>query len=237
MTTEETAPAHRDRVRILIADDHTLLRHALAELLQVEPDLEVVAVAGDVPETLRMAAEHRPDVVLLDIEMPGNQHPPTTVQRLQQVAPGVNILVLTMHDDPALAQALFPLGIRGFLHKTVTHQALSAAVRNACVPGSPMTIALSAGSLLSSDPADSGPLSFREREVVELAAQGLSNYQIARRLDIAEGTVKRHMRSIFHKLQARSRVEAANRAVELGVIRPPVSGPSRLPVTQRRQGV
>jgi DNA-binding NarL/FixJ family response regulator len=216
-----------DGIRILIADDHTLLRNALAEILQLDEGFDVIAVAGDVPETIRMAAEHRPDIVLLDIEMPGNQHPPTTVRQLQQAAPGMRILVLTMHDDPALVQSMLPLGIRGFLHKTVTYKALCAAVRDACSPANPVTILLSASSLTNPDPEGPGPLSPREREVVELAAQGLSNYQIARRLGIAEGTVKRHMRSIFDKLQARSRVEAANKAVAQGLIRPPVAHPLR----------
>jgi DNA-binding NarL/FixJ family response regulator len=216
-----------DSIRILIADDHTLLRTALAELLTGEDGLDVVAVAGSAGEAVRQASEHRPHVVLLDIEMPGNEHPPSTVRALQKAAPGVNILILTMHDGSALVQSLLPLGIGGFLHKTVTHQALSAAVRSACAPGSPVTISLSANKLLSTDQAGSGPLSPREAEVVELASHGLSNYQIARRLSIVEGTVKRHMRSIFDKLEARSRVEAANKAVELGLISPPVPAPRR----------
>lgn len=214
-----------DQIRILIADDHTLVRNALAELLSVEDDLDVVAVAGTAGEAVRLVAEHRPNVVLLDIEMPGNEQPALTVQRLQRAAPGVRILILTMHDDPALVQSMLGTGICGFLHKTVTHEALSAAVRSACAPGTPVTVSLSAASHTTA--AESGPLSPREGEVVELAAKGLSNYQIARRLNIVEGTVKRHMRSIFDKLKARSRVEAANRAVELGLIRPPVPAPGR----------
>ncbi|WP_326568627.1 response regulator transcription factor [Amycolatopsis rhabdoformis] len=217
-------------IRILIADDHTLLRTALAELLASEADLDVVAVAGSAGEAVRQATEHRPHVVLLDIEMPGNDHPPSTVRALQKAVPGVRVLILTMHDGNALVQSLLPLGISGFLHKTVTHEALSAAVRSACAAGSPVTVSLSASKLLTPAPAETGPLSPRETEVVELASHGLSNYQIARRLAIVEGTVKRHMRSIFDKLEARSRVEAANKAVELGLISPPVPAPRRLAV-------
>ncbi|MFI9204234.1 response regulator [Streptomyces sp. NPDC053048] len=218
-----------DPIRILIADDHTLLRNALAELFQIEGGLEVVAVAGDVPALLHLASEHQPDIVLLDIEMPGNEAPQTTVRKLRDVSPDVKIVVLTMHDDPTLVQSLLPLGIRGFLHKTVTRQTLSAAVRDACTPGSPVTVSLSEGRLAAGATAPHGPLSPRETEVIDLAAQGLSNYQIARRLGIAEGTVKRHMRNIFDKFQARSRVEAANKAVEIGLIAHPV------PVTSRRR--
>lgn len=217
-----------DSIRVLIADDHTLLRNALAELLQAEDGLDVVATAGGVPETLRLAAEHRPQAVLLDIELPGNNHPLSTVRQLQHVLPDVRILVLTMHDEPALVQSLLPLGIQGFPRRTVTHQALCAAVREACeADGGPVTVLLSADSLMSPAP-ENCPLSPREREVIEFVAQGLSNYQIARRLDIAEGTVKRHMHSIFDKLKARCRVEAANRAVGLGLISPPVPTSPRL---------
>ncbi|MDI5961327.1 response regulator transcription factor [Streptomyces sp. SL13] len=219
-------------IRLLIADDHTLLRNALAELLHAEDGLDVVATAGSVPEALRLAARHRPHVVLLDIEMPGNHHPLSTIRQFQYLLPGVRILVLTMRDDPAVTQSLLPLCIPGILHKTVTHQALCAAVREACQAGSgAVTVLLSADGLMSTAP-ENGPLSPREREVIEFAAQGLSNYQIARRLDIAEGTVKRHMHSIFDKLTARCRVEAVNRAVELGLIDPPVSAlPRRRPDT------
>jgi DNA-binding NarL/FixJ family response regulator len=216
-----------DEIRILIADDHTLLGNALAELLGGEEGFDVVAVAGSAAETVRLAAEYRPHAVLLDIEMPGNEHPPITVRQLQQVVPGVRILILTMHDDAVLAQSMLPLGICAFLHKTVTHQALSVAVRSACSPGSLVTVSLSTSTLLPRDAVESGPLSPREEEVIALAAQGLSNCQIARRLNIVEGTVKRHMRSIFDKLEACSRVGAANKAVELGLIPPPVSSPRR----------
>jgi DNA-binding NarL/FixJ family response regulator len=209
-------------IRILLVDDHTLLRTALAELLAAEDDLEVVAVAGSAGEAVRQAREHQPDVVLLDIEMPGNDHPPSTVRAIQQAAPGTDILVLTMHDASNLVQSLLPLGIAGFLHKSVTHQALAAAVRSARAPGGPVTVSLSPERLLAPEPPAPGPLSPREAEVLELASHGLSNYQIARRLSIVEGTVKRHMRSIFEKLEVRSRVEAANRAVALGLISPPV---------------
>lgn len=214
-----------NRIRILIADDHTLLRNALAELLQSEEDFEVVAGAADASEMIRMAEETVPHIVLMDLEMPGNGHPPAVVRRLRERVPTARVLILSMHDSPALVQSLLPLGIRGFLHKTVTHQALTAAVRDACAPGSHVTLSLSAESLAAPHAADGGDdvLSARERQVIELAARGMSNQQIARRLEIVEATVKRHMRNIFDKLEARSRVEAANKAVERGLISSPVA--------------
>jgi len=217
-----------DPIRILIADDHTLLRAALAQLLRAE-GFEVVAAAGNAQQTVELSAQHQPDVLLLDIEMPGNEHPEVTVRAVQRAAPDVQILVLTMHDDPILLQALLPLGIRGFLHKTITHQALGATVRDTRSPDSPPVVSLASSSIVETSPAEQGALSPRETEVIELAAHGRSNYQIGRALGIAEGTVKRHMRSSFDKLDARSRVEAANKAVQLGLIRPPVLTPNRRP--------
>ncbi len=217
-----------DTTRTLIADDHTLVREALAELITGEEGVEVVAEAGSAGELVRRAREHQPHVVLMDIEMPGNDHPPSVVRAVQEAAPGAGILILTMHEDPKLVQTLLPLGIRGFLHKTVTRSALLSAVRMARMPGKPVTVSLSSSRLLALEPPASGPLSPREAEVLELAAQGMSNYQIARRLSIVEGTVKRHMRSIFDKLEARSRVEASNRALQLGLIASPLSVPHQM---------
>ncbi|MFH8292803.1 response regulator [Streptomyces sp. NPDC018059] len=225
-----------DPIRILIADDHTVLRNALAELLQAEEGMEVVADAGHVAALLDLASQHLPDLVLLDIEMPGNDQPEKTVRQLRDISPGTNVLILTMYDDPSLVQSLLPLGIRGFLHKTVSWQTLSAAVRDACSQGGPVPVSLSEGRIATGGPSSQGPLSPRETEVIGLAAQGLSNYQIARRLGIAEGTVKRHMRNIFDKLQARSRVEAANKAVATGLIAHPVPGGGRRPHSSTRGG-
>ncbi|MEU6055343.1 response regulator transcription factor [Streptomyces xanthochromogenes] len=210
-------------IRVLIADDHTLLRDALAELLQAKEGIEVVATAADVAETLRRTAETRPHLVLLDVEMPGNEQPALTVRRLRALSPAPQILILSMHDDPAIIQSLLAAGVRGFLHKAVTHQALEAAVHDACTPGSQVTLSLSAHGMAGPGEGGFPVLSQREIQVVELAAHGRSNQQIARRLGIAEATVKRHMRNIFDKLQARSRVEAANRAVEQGFIQAPAA--------------
>ncbi|TDQ48474.1 response regulator [Actinorugispora endophytica] len=208
-------------IRILLADDHTLLRNALTELLHMENDFEVVAVAGDVSEALRLAALHQPDVALLDIQMPGNEQPAATLHRFRQSAPRMQVLVLTMYDDARLAQELLPLGIRGYLHKSVTGGALAAAVRSASTPNGTVTLSMSPAIL--SAPSPRGPLSPREEQVLQLAARGLSNHQIARRLEITEGTVKRHMSNIFDKLGAQSRVEAANIAVSRGLIASPVA--------------
>ncbi|MFC3995913.1 response regulator [Nocardiopsis sediminis] len=210
-------------IRMLLADDHTLFRNALTELLHMEDDLRVVGVASDVNEALKGVEEHRPDVALLDIHMPGNDQPRSTVRRVRQISPGTQVLILTMYDDARLARDLLPLGIRGYLHKTVTGQVLTSAVREAAVPNGRVTLSMSSDVL--TEPEEKSPLSPREMEVLELAARGRSNHQIARQLGITEGTVKRHMRNIFDKLAAQSRVEAANIAIAAGIIASPVTVP------------
>ncbi|MEE1756658.1 response regulator transcription factor [Streptomyces sp. SP18CS02] len=220
--------------RIIIADDHTLLRDALAELIRGMGDFDVVAAVGDAPSMVAAVAEHRPDVVLMDIEMPGNEDPARTVRALQAASTDTKIMVLTMHDDPRLLQALLPLGIRGYLHKTATHRSLTAALRDACSQDG-LTVSLPPRSRPGPEPEpepEREVLSRRELEVIALVATGLSNRRTATQLGLTEGTVKRHMRNIFSKLGATSRVDAANKAVAAGLIPAPTTPP---PAAQSRQ--
>ncbi|AKJ11317.1 LuxR family transcriptional regulator [Streptomyces incarnatus] len=220
------APGARrgDTVRILVADDHTLLREALCDLLRAEPDFEVVAQAGNGEDAVRLAAEHRPDVVLLDVEMPRND-PPVTVRRLLERDPGLRIIVLSMYDGQPLVQELLRLGVRGYLHKSTGRETLVSAVRDRDgAGGQTVTVSVSPASLRP-DPVPGGGaevLSERETEVLALVAQAMSNRQVAARLGIAEGTIKRHLRNVFAKLDAVSRIDAVNKAVERRLIPAPV---------------
>lgn len=207
-----------EQIRILVADDHTVLRDALCEMLDNEDDFEIVARAEDGQSAVRLAATHHPHVVLLDIEMP-NHHPQTTVRDLLQQDPAINVVVLSMYDDPHLVQELLGLGIRGYLHKSVTRESLVSAIRNLRQSNRrTVTISVSSQSL-AAGAGDSGKLlSARELEVLAQVAAALSNRQIAVRLNITEGTVKRHMRNIFDKLGAVSRIDAVNKAVSASLI-------------------
>lgn len=215
--------------RVIIADDHTLLRDALAELIRGMGDFDVVAAVGDAPGMVAAVGEHRPDVVLMDIEMPGNEDPGRTIRALQAASPTTKIMVLSMHDDPRLLQALLPLGIRGYLHKTATHRSLTAALRDACTQDG-LTVSLPPRSRPAPGPEpepepDREVLSPRELEVIALVAAGLSNRRTATQLGLTEGTVKRHMRNIFTKVGATSRVDATNKAVAAGLIPAPATAP------------
>lgn len=210
-----------ESVRILVADDHTLLREALCDLLRSEPGFEIVAQAGNGEDAIRLAAAHRPDVVLLDIEMPRND-PPATVRRLLRCDPGLRIIVLSMYDGQQLVQELLQLGISGYLHKSTGRETLISAVRSrAGGELRTVTVSVSPDSLRApqqSAPDGAGGLSDREAEVLTLVATAMSNRQIAVKLGIAEGTIKRHMRNIFTKLDAVSRIDAVNKAVERGFL-------------------
>ncbi|HYN92976.1 MAG TPA: response regulator transcription factor [Pilimelia sp.] len=219
-----------ERLRVMLVDDHTLFREGLAELLAVEGDVEVVAQAGDSETAVRRAAATRPAVVLLDVEMP---YAPVhiTIEELRRAAFGTRVLVLTMHDDPILVQQVLAAGAHGLLAKSATRQELISAIRAVAYDGRTV---LSLSSRTGADLIGHGPtlLSPRERQVLELAGQALSNAQIGGQLFITEGTVKRHLTNIYAKLGAVSRLDAVNKAVAARLIRPLDAS---APVPPRRQ--
>jgi len=159
-----------------------------------------------------MAGLHRPDLVLLDVEMPG-PGPLANLRGVRQAAPDARVIILTMHDDRRLIDSLLSAGAVGYLHKEADREVLVSAIRSAMAGGTTMFLPRrpsGAGSTGGPSPADT--LTLRERELMELVAQGLSNRKIGTRLGITEGTVKRHLRNVFDKLGATSRLDAVNRS-------------------------
>ncbi|GAB6898068.1 response regulator [Kineosporia succinea] len=205
---------------ILIVDDHRLLRETMREILQLE-GLPVVGDTGDGTSAVALARQTQPSVVLLDVEMPGH-FPVETVRRLRHVAPRSRVIVLTMHDDQQLIRQMLQAGVAAYLHKSVSRANLVGAIRSAAHENEPqVTVTISrpvAVGVSDADGGDSGPLSQRELEVLTLVGQALSNRQIASRLSITEGTVKRHMRNVFRKLGASSRLDAVNRGIAADLI-------------------
>ena len=200
-------------VRILLVDDHRLLRETLRDGLTIEGDFVVVGEAGDGVEAVAMAAETRPDVVLLDVDMPRHQ-PVEGVRRLMQVSPGSKVIVLSMYDDPQLVREMLRAGVAGYLHKSVGLRDLAGAIRGATSGQERVTVSVVSRHAFGRPGNNSRPgqLSVREQEVLALVAEALSNRQIAVRLSITEGTVKRHLRNVFDKLGAVSRIDAVNKA-------------------------
>jgi DNA-binding NarL/FixJ family response regulator len=205
---------------ILIVDDHALVREGLRGILDRQDDLRVVGEAGDSAVTLAMVSRHRPDVVLLDIEIPGDEVV-TTVRRIRQCSPASRVIILSMYEGPQLVQALLTAGIRGYLVKSTHWQELVAAIRAVCADDDRVVLGVSRDSLrYTRQEVGAGTLSAREREVLQLVGEALSNSQIASRLSLTEATVKRHLRNIFVKLGAVSRIDAVNKAAEWQTRRP-----------------
>lgn len=203
----------------MLVDDHTLFRHGLRELLSLEPDLTVVADAGTGAEAVVLAGEHHPDVMVLDVGIPGEEAA-TTIARTLAVAPDTQVVVLSLFDEPSVVKGLLSAGARAYLLKTVTREDLVATIRSVRAAKDRLMLSISRESF--EHVTGSGPklLSHRELEIIELVAKACSNSQIARRLDIAEGTVKRHLRNVFAKLGAVSRLDAVNKAVAMHMISP-----------------
>lgn len=209
----DTLPAtgHDSPIRVLLADDHTLFRDGLKHLLAA-PDIHVVADTGDGHQALRYVDELRPDVAIFDVQMPG-PGPLALLLQARSASAQTKVVFLSMHEPPDLVKALEDHGAVAYLRKEVNRHVLGAAVR-----------AAAAGMAMRSDTAASGggcrteSLTRRDLEILGLVARALSNRQIAQELYLSESTVKRHLTSIYNKLDASSRVEALSRAMSAGLI-------------------
>ncbi len=207
-------------IRVLVADDHALFRQALRGILQTEADLELIGEAGDGEEAVRMAAELVPDVVLMDVRMPKL----AGIEAARQIAtaqPSTKIVMLTVSDEDEDLFEAIKAGASGYLLKEVDPAEIADAVRQIHAGQSLLSPAV-ASKLVSefaalSKRADEKilrpSLTDRELEVLQLAADGLTNRQIGRRLEISENTVKNHIRNILEKLHLHSRMEAVLYAV------------------------
>jgi len=209
-------------IRVLVVDDHELLRTGLVTVLASDPAIEVVAQAPDGPTAVSLAMELRPDVVLMDVEMPGGDGI-TAIAQLRERAPSIRCLVLTMFDlDDYVVEAL-RAGAAGFLLKTTDPAVLTASVRS-CAAGEttlgPSVIARLVDSYVA-HPSIPAPgldqLTQRELDVLRSMAKGLSNAEIADELFLAETTVKTHVARILAKLGVRDRVQAVVLAYRSGM--------------------
>jgi DNA-binding NarL/FixJ family response regulator len=210
-----TEPA--DRISVAIVDDHALFREGVRGILEAQSDMVVVGEAGDSAGAVALVTRARPRVVLLDVEIPGDDAT-MTVTRIHRASPNSQVIILSMYDGPQLLRSLVAAGIRGYLVKSVHRQELVAAVRSARADDGKIILQVSRESLATVEEPRSGVLSERELEVLELTAQALSNMQIASHLGLREATVKRHLRNIFVKLGAVSRIDAVNKAVAAKLI-------------------
>jgi DNA-binding NarL/FixJ family response regulator len=196
-------------IRVLVVDDHAIVREGLERLLNAADGIQVVGTAADGTEALAMAAQTDPAVVLMDLSMPGTDGVEAT-RRLSESHPGIRVVVLTTFADQRRILDALAAGALGYLLKDATPEDVIAAVRTVVAGGAPLD-PKAARVLLDSRQAQrpARALSGREREVLELLATGLANKQIARRLGITERTVKAHLTSVFQQLGVTDRTQAA----------------------------
>jgi DNA-binding NarL/FixJ family response regulator len=210
-------------MRLLVADDHGIMRGGLRLLLDRQPDMEVVAEAADGIEAVEMALRERPDICILDVSMPRMTGLQATVE-IRTHAPEIAVLVLSMHDDERYLFEALQAGAAGYVLKREADQALVEAVR-AVSRGEPFLTNAAERSLIrewmddeSSGPAE--PLTLREREVLKLIAEAHTNREIGELLHLAEKTVESHRANLLRKLGMRDRVELVRYAIRRGLIEP-----------------
>ena len=199
-------------IGVLVVDDHPLFREGLAALLATVHDMRLLATAGDGATAIRLATEHRPDIVLMDLNLPGVPGLEAT-RRIIRELPGTAVLVLTMVDDDDAVTAAMRMGARGYVLKGAGQEDVLGAIRTVAAGGAVFGARVAAR-LLSRGPAALGgqeQLTDREAEVLALIADGQSNAEIARELQVSLKTVQNHVSRVLTKLQVRDRTQAALR--------------------------
>jgi DNA-binding NarL/FixJ family response regulator len=211
-------------IRILVADDHPMLREGLVAVLSTQPDFEVVGEAADGSEAVRLAGALRPDVILLDLEMPGTDGV-AALERLRDAGSEIRAVVFTAYDTDKRILGALRAGARGYLLKGASRAEIFDAVRTVYAGGSLLQPGVTARVLehlgRGDERAQANQLTPRELEVLGLISEGLQNSEIAERLFVTERTVKFHVSSILAKLGADNRTEAVAIAARRGLIRMP----------------
>lgn len=213
-----------EKIRVILADDHVLVRQGIRQFLEEADDIAVVAEAGDGDEALRLVEQQRPDVAILDVQMPKMTGIEAT-RRIKEKFPHTRVLVLTAYDEDPYVFALLQAGADGYILKSADADALLEAVRtiHRGEPAlSPEVTEKVLRQFQKGGPAQAAgqvePLTAREIEVLRLAAQGLTNRAIGRALGISDRTVQGHLANIYGKLNVASRTEAVTEALKRGWI-------------------
>lgn len=212
-------------IRLLIVDDHPVVRTGLRGMFETDPGFEVVGEAADGAQAIEQVRATRPDLVLMDLQMPVLDGV-AAIQQIRLLPEPPRVLVLTTYDSDNQILRAIEAGAAGYLLKDTPRETLFLAVRSAVAGGSPLAPSVAARLMhrLIPGPVGGGDaLSGRELEVVALVAQGASNKEIAHALRISEATIKTHLSHIFEKLDVTDRTSAVTRAIERGLIELPRS--------------
>ena len=202
-------------IRLLLVDDHPVMRAALANLLSFERDFEIVGEADDGESAVRMWREKRPDVCLLDVTMSGMDGF-ETLRRIRAISPAARVLMLTSSDSAEDMEQAVAAGAQGYLTKNVVYDELVAAIRDVHAGGRPIAKKLQRS---ESGESHTGPLTRRELEVLGLLRQGFTNAEIGNLLGFSERTARSHVGAIKEKLRCAHRAEAVAKGFELGLLK------------------
>jgi DNA-binding NarL/FixJ family response regulator len=206
-----------NRVRVLLADDHTMFRQGLKEMLSTDAGIEVVGEAENGRDAVTLARQVKPDVVILDVEMPV-MGADEAMEAMLGISPPPRVIIVTMYDNPRLVRELLTRGASAYLVKSASLEELLSAVRAAAMsplgpPGENVILSVPRSVLERVDQDAEEMPSGRELEILLLAARGLSNRKIAASLHISEATVKRHLANLYAKIGVSSRSEATHKAL------------------------
>jgi DNA-binding NarL/FixJ family response regulator len=208
----------RETIRVLICDDHPVVRSGLRGMLQAQPDFEVVGEARNGAEAVALVCRSGPDVVLMDLRMP-EMDGATAVGKIKAERPDVNVLVLTTYETDADILRAIEKGATGFLLKDAAEEELFEAIRQAAAGSSPLSPSVAARIVKRMRGREEENLSEREIEILRSVALGMNNRDVARALLISESTVKAHLIHIFGKLEVSDRTAAVTTAIRRGIIR------------------
>lgn len=203
-----------DLIKVLLADNHTLFREGLARLLAVYGGLEVVAEVPNDGVALTLAQDHKPDVVVMQVQMPF-ERARESLLKMREVSPPPKVVIVTMFEDPHYVRELMSLGASAYLIKSISVEHLIGAVRAAVFDpkGENVIVGMPREMVEKARDGSGGVLTVREMEIQLLAARGLSNRQMASSLRLSEATIKRHLANIYPKIDVSSRGEAVRKAL------------------------
>ena len=204
----------RPPIRVLMADDHTMFREGLAGLLASYGGLEVIAEVPNDEQAVELARQHKPDVVIMQVQMPFERSTKSLAQ-MRRITPPPKVVIVTMFEDPHTMSELLKMGISAYVLKSTSSRHLIGAVRAAVFDpeAKNVVVGMPRDALEGSDAGTGGILTARQLEVLLLASRGMTNRQIATSVYLAEGTVKRHLADAYKKMNVGSRSEAARKAL------------------------
>lgn len=206
----------RRPIRVLVVDDHAMVREGTAAVLASLPDIQVVGTAGDASAAERACRRHAPDVCLLDFRIPGGG--PSLARRLAHMAPATRVLVVSAYGKSDYVESMREAGVAGYVLKELDSAGLADAVRQVRAGRTVFQELPTAGSESPGAQSLAEPLTMRELDVLRLVAEGASNREAAVQLGVSAKTIEAHLSSVYGKLRVRSRTEAAVRAVRDGII-------------------